>query len=106
MWPFKRRKKSSRKELKQVYYYTNDYITLRVLSKDQKKSMTRMAGDILNVYVGYKYGSLQGQIEVLTLERNAAAVEMRRLRKQLDLYIELFGKLPKSDSKQEKTDQP
>ena len=106
MWPIKWKKKSARKELKQVYYYKHDYITLKIFSREQKKSMTRMASEMLNVYIGCQQGLLQSQIKWLTLERDAAAEEMRRLRKQLDLYIELFGKLPKSDSKQEKTDQP
>ena len=35
MWPIKRKKKSARKELKQVYYYIDDYITLRIISEEQ-----------------------------------------------------------------------
>ena len=74
MWPIKRKKKSARKELKQVYYYIDDYITLRILSKEQNKSMTKMAREILNVYVGYHYGS---QIEMLKIECNALAKEIQ-----------------------------
>ena len=67
MWPFKRNKKSARENLKQVYYYKEDFITLKILSKEGKTSMTKVAHDILVMYLGYKYGNTAGDIKKLEL---------------------------------------
>ena len=97
MWPIKRKKKSARKELKQVYYYIDDYITLRILSEEQNKSMTRMAREILHVYVGYHYGS---QIKRLQMECSALAKELEIMRTKSAQSNNRLGKIPESDTKQ------
>ena len=100
MWPIKRKKKSSRKELKQVYYYIHDYITLKAFSKEQKKSLTQTAHDMLMVYVGYQQGTLMSKIDTLQLERDAVVYELKKIMNELKLYKKQFGKIPESDSKQ------
>ena len=93
MWLIKRKKKSARKDLKQVYYYKDDFITLKILSREQKKSMTQMARDMILVYIGYQQGTLQSQIDRLKLERDALIHELKKRIKELDLYKSRFGQL-------------
>ena len=100
MWPMKRKEKSARKDLKQVYYYKTDFITLKILSREQNKSMTQMARDMIMVYIGYQQGTLQSKIDMLQLERDAAVDELRKRLKELELYKKQFGKIRESNSKQ------
>jgi len=100
MWPIKRKKKSARKDLKQVYYYKDDFVTLKILSREKRKSMTQMARDMILVYIGYQQGTLQSQIDRLELERDALVHELRKRLKELELYKKQFGKIPESNSKQ------
>ena len=95
MWPMKRKKKSARKELKQVYFYPNDYIILKSISKQQNRSMTQTVHDMMKVYVGYQEGIKEGQIKMLEFERAAAGDLIRQLKKELDLYKQKFGKIEK-----------
>ena len=104
MWPIKRKKKSARNDLKQVYYYKDDYTTLKILSREKKKSMTQMARDMIMVYIGYEQGIKQSQIDKLQLERDALLYELKKRMKELGLYRKQFGKLPESDLKQTSTD--
>ncbi len=93
MWPFKRNKKSARERLKQVYYYKEDFITLKILSKEGKTSMTKVAHDILVMYLGYKYGDATGDIKRLQRDLNLIAEECKKTRDKLKLYKERFGEI-------------
>ena len=93
MWPFKRNKKSARENLKQVYYYKEDFITLKALSKEGKTSMTRLAHDILVIYLGYKYGDATGDIKKLQRDIDLVADDCRKRRDELKLYKERFGEI-------------
>jgi len=93
MWPFKRNKKSARENLKQVYYYKNDFITLKTLSKEAKTSMTRLTHDILVMYLGYKYGDATGDIKRLQRDLDLVTDECRKTRDELKLYKEKFGEI-------------
>ena len=93
MWPFRRKRKSSREDLKQVYYYKEDFITLKALSKQDKTSMTRLAHDILQVYLGYKYGDATRDIKGLQRDFNLIADECGKTRAELKLYKERFGEI-------------
>ena len=93
MWPFRRKRKSARKDLKQVYYYKEDFITLKAWSKQAKMSMTRLAHDILQVYLGYKYGDLTGENKRLELHLDLLASDYKRIRDELTLYKERFGQI-------------
>ena len=104
MWPSKRKKKSARNDLKQVYYYKDDYTTLKILSREKKKSMTQMARDMIMVYIGYEQGIKQSQIDKLQLERDALIYELKIRMKELGLYRKQFGKITDPDSKQTSTD--
>jgi len=104
MWPIKRKKKSARKDLKQVYYYKDDFITLKILSREKKKSMTQMARDMILIYIGYEQGIKQSQIDKLQLERDALIYELKIRMKELGLYRKQFGKITDPDSKQTSTD--
>jgi len=103
MWPIKRKKKSARKELKTVYFYPNDYIILKGLSKQQNRSLTQTAHDMMMIYFGYEQGVKEREIYALRLEKNAALDLIKNLKEQLDRYRQRFGKIPDSDSKQVKT---
>ena len=102
MWPIKRKKKSARKELKTVYFYPNDYIILKG-SKQQNRSLTQTAHDMMMIYFGYEQGVKEREIYALRLEKNAALDLIKNLKEQLDRYRQRFGKIPDSDSKQVKT---
>ena len=93
MWLLRRKKKSTRKDLKQVYYYKEDFITLKALSKQGKTSMTRLAHDILQVYLGYKYGDPTGDTKILDRELYLVADECRKTRAELKLYKERVGEI-------------
>ena len=93
MWPFKRKRNSARENLKQVYYYKEDFITLKSLSKEGKTSMTRLAHDILVIYLGYKYGDATGDIKRLQRDLDLVADECRKTRDELKLYKERFGEI-------------
>ncbi len=93
MWLFKRNKKSARENLKQVYYYKEDFITLKILSKEGKTSMTKVAHDILVMYLGYKYGDATGDIKRLQRDLNLIAEECKKTRDKLKLYKERFGEI-------------
>ena len=93
MWPFKRKKQSTRGDLKQVYYYKEDFITLKALSKEGKTSMTRLAHDILVIYLGYKYGDATGDIKRLQRDLDLVADECRKTRDKLKVYKERFGEI-------------
>ena len=97
MWPMKRKKKSARKDLKQVYYYETDFITLKILSREQKKSMTQTAHDMMMIYFGYQQGVKEREIFTLRLEKNAALDLIKKLKDELDRYRQRFGKIPDSD---------
>ena len=96
MWPFKRKRNSARENLKQVYYYKEDFITLKILSKEGETSMTRVAHDILQVYLGYKYGDATGDIKRLQRDIDLVADDCRKRRDELKLYKERFGSLPQA----------
>lgn len=93
MWPFKRSKKSARENLKQVYYYKEDFITLKSLSKEGKTSMTQVAHDMLVMYLGYKYGNTAGDLKKLQWDLDLVADECRKTRDELKLYKERFGEI-------------
>ena len=93
MWPFKQEKKSARENLKQVYYYKEDFITLKILSKEEKTSMTKVANDILVMYLGYKYGDATGDIKRLQRDLNLISEECKKTRDKLKLYKERFGEI-------------
>ena len=93
MWPFRRKRKSSRQDLRQVYYYKEDFITLKSLSKAAKTSMTRLAHDILQVYLGYKYGDATGEAKRLELQLDALASDYKRIKDELKLYKKRFGEI-------------
>ena len=93
MWPFRRKRKSSRGDLKQVYYYKEDFITLKALSKQDKTSMTRLAHDILLLYLGYKYGNVTGDIQGMQRDIKLLAGEFSKTGKELKLYEERFGEI-------------
>ena len=93
MWPIKRKKKSARKELKTVYFYPNDYIILKGVSKEQKRSMTQTAHDMMMIYFGYQQGVKESQIKMLKLERAAALDVIKKLKDELVLYRQRFGKI-------------
>ena len=93
MWPFRRKRKSSRGDLRQVYYYKEDFITLKALSKQGKTSMTRLAHDILQVYLGYKYGDAIGDIKGLQRDLKLLIEECSKTRKELKLYKERVGEI-------------
>ena len=93
MWPIKRKKKSARKELKTVYFYPNDYIILKGLSKEKNRSMTQTAHDMMMIYFGYQQGVKESEIRTLTLERAAALDVIKKLKDELDLYKLRFGKI-------------
>jgi len=93
IWRFKRKKKSTRGDLKQVYYYKEDLITLKALSKEGKTSMTRLAHDILVIYLGYKYGDATGDIKKLQQDLDLVADDCRKRRDELKLYKERFGEI-------------
>lgn len=93
MWPFRRKRKSSRGDLKQVYYYKGDFTTLKILSKQAKTSMTQVAHDMLQVYLGYKYGDATGEIRKLRADIDLLADEFSKTRKELKLYKERFGEI-------------
>jgi hypothetical protein len=46
----------------EIYYYPDDCIALKYLSKKQHKSMTRVAHDALIIYRGYQHGVTDGEI--------------------------------------------
>ncbi len=79
--------------MKQVYYYKEDFITLKALSMQAKTSMTRLAHDILQVYLGYKYGDATGDIKRLQRDLDLLAGECSKTRKELKLYKERFGEI-------------
>ena len=93
MWPIKRKKKSARKELKTVYFYPNDYIILKGFSKEQNRSMTQTAHDMMMIYFGYQQGVKESEIRTLKLERAAALDLIRKLKDDLDRYKQRFGKI-------------
>jgi len=93
MWPFKRKKKSARENLKQVYYYKEDFITLKALSKEAKTSMTRLAHDILVIYLGYKYGNAISDIKGLQRDIYLITEECKKTRDELKVYKERFGEI-------------
>lgn len=93
MWPFKRKRNSARENLKQVYYYKEDFITLKSLSKEGKMSITRVAHDILVMYLGYKYGDATGDIKRLQRDLDLVADECRKTRDKLKVYKERFGEI-------------
>ena len=93
MWYFKRKKKSARENLKQVYYYKEDFITLKSLSKEGRTSMTHIAHDILVMYLGYKYGNVTGDLKKLQRDIDLIADECSKTRKELKLYKERFGEI-------------
>ena len=93
MWPFRRKRKSSREDLKQVYYYKEDFITLKALSKQAKMSITRLAHDILQVYLGYKYGDATGETRKLQRDVYLIADECKKTREESKLYKERFGEI-------------
>ena len=93
MWPFRRKKKSTRENLKQVYYYKKDFTTLKILSKEGETSMTRVAHDILVMYLGYKYGDATGDIKRLQRDIDLVADECRKRREELKIYKERFGEI-------------
>ena len=93
MWPFNQKRKSARKNLKQVYYYQNDFITLKSLSGKEKTSMTKLAHDILVLYLGYKYGNVTGDIKKLQFDLDLVADECKKTRDELKLYKERFGEI-------------
>ena len=87
MWPFKRKRKCARENLKQVYYYEMDFTTLKSLSKEGKTSMTQVAHDILVMYLGYKYGDTTGDIKRLQRERDLVADECKKTRLNIIKYL-------------------
>ena len=93
MWPFRRKKKSARENLKLVYYYKEDFVTLKALSKQAKMSMTRLTHDILQVYLGYKYGDATGEIKRLELQLNVLVEDYKKKRDELALYKKRFGEI-------------
>jgi len=93
MWLFKRKKKSARENLKQVYYYKKDFTTLKILSKEGETSMTRVAHDILVMYPGYKYGDATGDIKTLQRDLDLVTDECRKTREELKIYKERFGEI-------------
>jgi hypothetical protein len=93
MWPIKRKKKSARKELKTVYFYPNDYVILKGISKERKMSMTAAAQDMMGIYFGYQEGVKESEIRTLKLERAAALDLIKKLKDELDLYKLRFGRI-------------
>ncbi len=79
--------------MKQVYYYKEDFITLKALSKQDKTSMTRLVHDILQVYLGYKYGTATGDTKVLELQLNVLAADYKKIRDELKLYKDRAGEI-------------
>ena len=90
MCPLKR-KKSARHKLKEVYYYKKDFITLKVLSKEGKTSMTQVAHDILLVYLSYKHGVADGETKELEFKLKVLAEDYKKIRDELKLYKERVG---------------
>jgi len=96
---FGRKKKSTRKDLKQVYFYEKDFNTLKALSKEAKTSMTKMVHDILTTFLGFKYGDAKGEIKRLQYSLDLIANDCKEKREELQLYKEKFGQIDSQESK-------
>ena len=55
--------------------------------------MTRLAHDILVIYLGYKYGDATGDIKKLQQDLDLVADDCRKRRDELKLYKERFGEI-------------
>ena len=93
MWPFQRKKKTARGDLKAVYYYKQDYMVLKTFSKEGKKSMTQVAHDILLIYAGCRYGQYLEKMENLEVKVKFLALMHRRDIERLKIYRDRFGKI-------------
>ena len=93
MWPFKRERKSARKNLRQVYLYPDDYMTVKILSKQKHRSMTQVTSEALKIYCGYQYGVAEGEKAKLEAQLLFIAEGFKKARAELKLYKERFGKI-------------
>lgn len=77
---FKRQRKSRSTNFKMVGVYKEDHISLKVLAKEENKSISALISVMIQRWIGMKYGLKQNEINQLTLEKQALIVEWKKLK--------------------------
>ena len=77
---FKRHRKSRSTNFKMVGVYKEDHISLKVLAREENKSISALISAMIQRWVGMKYGLLQTEINQLTLEKQALIFELKKLK--------------------------
>ena len=90
---FKRDNSYQTENYRTIRIRKDDYLTLKGLRKEHKKSMTEIVHIMIPTYLGVQYGLKLGDMEMIKLERAAMIEEVKKCRSELQQYKNRFGQL-------------